>query len=110
MTYTDLGVLGPAPKWQPIDSLPAAAVDVKLDAQANQLFAATDGYGVYSTLAPHRLRDPRVVSTADWVARATAPGALVSVLGARVDDGPRRGPPDPGADGDRDRIAAPDAI
>lgn len=85
MTYADLGVLGPAPKWQPIDSLPAAAVDVKLDAQANQLFAATDGYGVYSMLAPHRLRDPRVVSTADWVARATAPGALISVLGSRVE-------------------------
>ncbi|HJU29356.1 MAG TPA: hypothetical protein VJ718_09300, partial [Candidatus Binataceae bacterium] len=49
-----------------------------------QLWIATQGYGIYSMLAPHRLRDPRVVSTADWIARATAPGALVSVLGARV--------------------------
>ena len=85
MTYADLSVLGPAPKWEMVGLLPAGAVDVKLDAQANQLFAATAGYGVYSTLAPHRLRDPRVVSTADWVARATAPGGLISVLGSRVE-------------------------
>jgi uncharacterized protein (TIGR03437 family) len=58
--------------------------DVKLDDGANQLWAAVDGYGVYSTLAPHRFRDPRVVSTADFVARAAAPGSLVSVAGARV--------------------------
>jgi uncharacterized protein (TIGR03437 family) len=30
------------------------------------------------------LRDPRVVSSADLMARATAPGSLVTVLGARV--------------------------
>ena len=46
-----------------------------------------DGYGVYSTLAPHRFNDPRVVSTADFVARAAAPGSLVSVAGARVTSG-----------------------
>ncbi len=57
---------------------------MKLDPGGNQLWAAVEGYGVYATLAPHRLRDPRVVSTADLVARAVAPGALVSVLGARV--------------------------
>jgi uncharacterized protein (TIGR03437 family) len=61
-------------------------MDVKLDAQANQLWAAIDGYGVYSTLAPHRLRDPSVVSAADMIARAVAPGSLVSVLGAQVDN------------------------
>ena len=48
------------------------------------MWAALDGFGVYSTLAPHRLRDPRVVSAADFVARAAAPGSLVSVAGARV--------------------------
>jgi uncharacterized protein (TIGR03437 family) len=85
MTYADLSVLGPPPNWEMVGLLPSGAVDVKLDAQANQLFTATDGYGVYSMLAPHRLRDPRVVSTADWVARATAPGALISVLGSRVE-------------------------
>jgi len=85
MTYADLGVLGAPPQWTPVAGLPAGAVDVRLDPQGNQLWAATDGYGVYSMLAPHRLRDPRVVSTADWMARAAAPGALISVVGARLD-------------------------
>ena len=84
MAYADLSILGIAPKWQALGALPGAAMDVKLDAQGNQLWIATDGYGIYAMLAPHRLRDPRVVSTADWIARATAPGGLVSVLGLRV--------------------------
>ncbi len=86
MSYTDLAAVGQAPRWRPIPGLSEAAVtDVKLDEQGHQLWAATEGYGVYSMLAPHRLLDPRVVSTANQVAQATAPGALVSVLGARVD-------------------------
>ena len=40
------------------------------------------GYSPVS--APHRMRDPRVVSAADRVARAAAPGSLLSVIGARV--------------------------
>jgi uncharacterized protein (TIGR03437 family) len=85
MTYTDLAVPGANPQWTRVVGLPdSPVVDVKLDAQGNQLWAAVYGYGVYSTLAPHRLRDPRVVSTADLVARATSPGSLISVLGARV--------------------------
>jgi uncharacterized protein (TIGR03437 family) len=85
MASTDFHILGMPPRWTPLPGLPDGPVmDVTLDAQANQLWAAVDGYGVFSTLAPHRLRDPKVVSTADMVARATAPGALVSVLGARV--------------------------
>jgi len=91
MTYADLGGLGAAQAWAPLPGLPDAAtrdvavMDVKLDAQANQLWAAVDGYGVYSTLAPHRLHDPKVVSAADLIARAVAPGSLVSILGTRVD-------------------------
>jgi len=84
-SYADLQGLGPAQPWTALPGLPqAAAMDVKLDAQANQLWAALEGFGVYSTLAPHRLRDPRVVSAADFVARAAAPGSLVTVLGARA--------------------------
>ncbi len=84
--YADLSATGNAPIWSALPGLPAAAaMDVKLDAQANQLWAALDGYGVYSTLAPHRLRDPRVVSAADLITRAVAPGSLVSILGSRVD-------------------------
>jgi uncharacterized protein (TIGR03437 family) len=81
----DLETLGSAVSWTPLPGLPeAASIDVKLDEGANQLWTAMDGYGVYSTLAPHRLRDPRVVSAADFVARAAAPGSLVSIAGARV--------------------------
>ncbi len=84
----DLATLGGAVSWTQLNGLPqAAAADVKLDEGANQLWAAIDGYGVFSTLAPHRFRDPRVVSAADFVARAAAPGSLVSVAGARVTSG-----------------------
>ena len=86
MAYADLNALGAVQSWTAVPGLPdGAAMDVKLDAQANQLWAAIDGYGVYSTLAPHRLRDPSVVSAADMIARAVAPGSLVSLLGAQVD-------------------------
>ena len=86
MAYADLSALGAVQNWTALPGLPAgAAMDVKLDAQANQLWAAIDGHGVYSTLAPHRLRDPSVVSAADMIARAVAPGSLVSILGAQVD-------------------------
>ena len=96
MTYADLQALGAVPTGRCSPGLPdARAMDVKLDAQGNQLWAAIDGFGVYSTLAPHRLRDPRVVSTADLVARATAPGSLVSVLGARVQTAQAGGLPVP---------------
>ena len=72
--------------WTLLGGLPEArAVDVRLDGGGNQLWAALEGYGLYSTLAPHRIGDPRVVSSADFVARAAAPGALMSVLGARVE-------------------------
>jgi uncharacterized protein (TIGR03437 family) len=40
---------------------------------------------VYTSIAPHRLRDARVVSAADYSAKPAAPGALLSVLGARVE-------------------------
>lgn len=84
----NLEILGSTASWTLLPGLPQApAADVKLDDGGNQLFAAIDGYGVYSTLAPHRLNDPRVVSTADFVARAAAPGSLVSVAGARVTSG-----------------------
>jgi uncharacterized protein (TIGR03437 family) len=86
-TATDLGSAGRPSAWTALsDKLPvAAATDVKLDAGGNQLYAALDGYGVYAAIAPHRLRDARVVSAADYSDRPAAPGALLSVLGARVE-------------------------
>lgn len=85
-TITDLGSAGRATAWASIaGNLPTApAMDVKLDAGANQLFAALDGFGVYAVLAPHRLRDVRVVNAADYSARSAAPGGLLSVLGTRL--------------------------
>jgi uncharacterized protein (TIGR03437 family) len=86
LAYADLASLGAAQPWTALSGLPAAAAaDVKLDSQGNQLWAAVDGYGVFATLAPHRLRDPSVVSAADFVARAVAPGSLISILGTGVD-------------------------
>jgi uncharacterized protein (TIGR03437 family) len=87
-TTTDLGSAGRPTVWSSLgDHLPAAAAvtDVKLDAGGNQLFAVLEGFGVYTTIAPHRLRDARIVNAADYSARPTAPGALLSVLGARVE-------------------------
>lgn len=86
LAYTDLKALGAVANWTALGGLPdAAAMDVKLDAQGNLLWAALDGYGVYAALAPHRMRDPSVVSAADMIKRAVAPGSLVSILGAQVD-------------------------
>ncbi len=87
LAFADLNALGAAQNWTALAGLPdgAAAMDVKLDAQGNLLWTALDGYGVYAALAPHRLRDPSVVSAADMIKRAVAPGSLVSILGAQVD-------------------------
>jgi uncharacterized protein (TIGR03437 family) len=85
-TLTDLAAAGAPTSWASLSAnLPAAATDVKLDAGANQLYAALDGYGVYAAIAPHRFHDARVVSAADYSSKATAPGALLSVLGTRVE-------------------------
>jgi uncharacterized protein (TIGR03437 family) len=68
------------------DRLPPGmgATDVRLDAAGIRLYAAVEGYGVYATAAPHRLRNLRLVSAADFSTRAAAPGSLVSVIGGRV--------------------------
>ena len=83
----DLENAGPvAVTWVPIAGrLPVApAMDVKLDAGGNQLYAALEGYGVYATAAPHRLRTVRLVNAADFSTRPAAPGSLISVQGGRV--------------------------
>jgi uncharacterized protein (TIGR03437 family) len=86
-TTTDLGAAGRPTAWAALSqNLPAAAAtDVKLDSGGNQVYVALEGYGVYAAIAPHRLRDARVVSAADYSGRPAAPGALLSVLGARVE-------------------------
>jgi uncharacterized protein (TIGR03437 family) len=86
-TATDLGAAGRPTNWTSLnEKLPAVgATDVRLDAGGNQIYAALDGFGIYTAIAPHRLTDARVVSAADYSARPAAPGALLSVLGARVE-------------------------
>lgn len=82
----NLNAAAPPSNWRALTGLPsAAATDLKLDSRGNRLWVAVEGLGVFSTLAPHRLRDPKVVSSADLAARAASPGSLLSVLGARVD-------------------------
>jgi len=85
-TMEDLNAAAPATPWTAItQGLPAAPVrDVRLDANGNQLFVLLDNYGVYATIAPHRFRDARVVSAADYDVRPAAPGAVLTVLGARI--------------------------
>jgi uncharacterized protein (TIGR03437 family) len=85
-TMTDLAAAGGPTSWTSLsEGLPSApAADVKLDAGGNQLYVDLEGYGVYATIAPHRIRDVRVVSAADYSARPASPGSLLSVLGARV--------------------------
>jgi uncharacterized protein (TIGR03437 family) len=82
----DLLTAGAPPHWTDLSGglPPQSAYDVLLDPAAVQLYVAVDGYGVYATPAPHRRRNLRVVSTADFSARPAAPGSLLSVVGARV--------------------------
>jgi len=86
-TMTDLASASRPTLWTSLNENlpPAPATDVKLDAGANQLYVALDGYGVYDAIAPHRFRDVRVVSAADYAIRPAAPGALLSVLGRRIE-------------------------
>jgi hypothetical protein len=82
---TDVSVLGLPAQWQPLPGLPKAPVaDVRLDPGDNQLWAAVEGFGVYSALAPHRIGDPKVVNAANLIASAASPGSAMTILGAKV--------------------------
>jgi len=86
MSIQNLRAPAPAASWNRVAGLPPApVVDVALDASANRLFVAVDGYGVFSALAPHRSAVPVLVSAADLRARPLAPGALLSFLGPPLD-------------------------
>ena len=87
VTYLDLkGASTAGASWARLEGLPAeaSAWDVKLDEGGHQLYVALDGPGVFAALAPHRVRDPRVVNAADQSVRAAAPGSLLSVIGSSV--------------------------
>jgi len=87
LAAADLENAGPAAvTWTSISTgLPAAAAtDVKWDANGDQLYAAFEGYGIYATAAPNRVRTLRLVNAADFSTRAAAPGSLISVVGGHV--------------------------
>jgi uncharacterized protein (TIGR03437 family) len=98
---TNLNALGVVPpSWTRLEGLlpglsNTPASDVKLDSSAIQLWVALDGYGLYQTMAPHRIGDPRLVTSAGLIARAAAPGTLFSVEGARVNTANAGGLPVP---------------
>jgi len=85
-TFADLRGAGAGAAWSPVAGRLAGrrVFDLALDSGGNQLFAAVDGEGVYSTMAPHRFFDPKVVNAADLSSRPASPGALLSVLGRWV--------------------------
>jgi len=84
-TTTDLRGSVAAGSWTAVSGLPAGTVrDVLLDPTGSILYAAVEGEGVLSTPAPHRARRPILLNTADYSQRAAAPGALLSLLGARA--------------------------
>jgi uncharacterized protein (TIGR03437 family) len=85
-TTTDLRSLAPATPWRLVEGLglDVAPKDVRLDGGGHQLYVALEGFGIYATTAPHRGANPQAVSAADLVARAVAPGSLLTVFGAEV--------------------------
>lgn len=85
MTHADLNAPAPGGSWSAVEGLPAAPIlDVRLDPNGNQLFAAAQGQGVYAAMAPHRFLSPGIVNAADFSTRPAAPGSLLSILGSRV--------------------------
>ncbi len=83
LARADLNALGAVSTWTAISGLPEAiARDVKL--AGTHLFAAIDGYGLYSTSTPSLTGTARLVSAADLNERPAAPGALFSLVGSKI--------------------------
>lgn len=84
---TDLANLVPTDSWRKLSgNLPSGRVlDVRLDEAGNQLYALLEGRGLYAAMAPHRVEELAVVHAADLSSRPAAPGALLSILGARLE-------------------------
>jgi uncharacterized protein (TIGR03437 family) len=71
------------------------ALDVMLNDGGNFLYVSLAGEGVFLTHAPHRRKQPVLISAADLSSGAASPGALVSVLGLKVNDAQVAGRPVP---------------
>ena len=86
-TFADLRAPSPATLWSPLaGNLPdGAARDVHLDEAGARLYVALEYQGIFVTPAPHRVRAPLLVHSADYSDRPAAPGDLLSLIGAGVD-------------------------
>jgi uncharacterized protein (TIGR03437 family) len=62
----------------------AKVLDVALGSEGNQLWILLEGLGMRRTLAPHRSLAPKLVSSADGISRAVAPGSLLTFIGSKV--------------------------
>jgi uncharacterized protein (TIGR03437 family) len=83
LARTDLNALAAVSNWSALGGLPDAPVrDVKL--AGTHLYAAIDGYGLYSASAPLLTGTARLVSAADLEERAAAPGSLFSLVGGKL--------------------------
>ena len=81
----DLRAAAPAGAWTRIATgSDAAVLDVALGNEGHQLWILLDKIGMRRALAPHRTLAPKVVSGADGTVRTSAPGGLLSVLGAKI--------------------------
>ena len=91
----DLRAPAPPPAWQRLPGSwgESPVMDVILDGPGHLLLAAVEGEGLFSTLAPHRYREPALVDAADAAERAVAPGSLLSLLGGRAESATAQGKP-----------------
>jgi uncharacterized protein (TIGR03437 family) len=90
--------LGEISAWQWLEgaALPKEPVrDIRLDSNANQLFAAFETSGVFAAMAPHRREFPVIASAADGSAGVASPGALLRLIGRRVETADSAGRPMP---------------
>jgi len=61
-----------------------AALDVLLNEGGNFLYVSVAGEGVFLTYAPHRRRNPSLISAADLNSKGAAPGGLMSIVGMKL--------------------------
>lgn len=82
--HLDLNAFTPVTGWTVLGgALPAAPVrDVALDAGGGQLFAAVEGYGLYT--AAVRSGPLRILNSADLTKRPAAPGSVISIVGGKI--------------------------
>jgi uncharacterized protein (TIGR03437 family) len=78
-------VVEPSP-WTPVTgSLPRTRVmDLAIDPSSGQLYAALEGYGLFTAPLPSSPSALRVTNAADFSMRPAAPGSLISVSGGKV--------------------------